>query len=325
MDKVKVGFIGCGGIAQFHFGHMEKIEEVQVVAACDLIQEKADRTAARFNAKAYTSYKEMFEREQLDAVYVCVEPSAHNGMEMMAIERGINLFVQKPMSLDLAYAKDVRDAIADKGIVSAVGFQCRYVDTLPRVKGWLDGQDIGMAVCTRLGGLPMVWWWRRHEHSGGQVVEQSIHNYDVLRYLLGEVDAVHGMARRGVIRDIENYNTDDASAVTMHFKSGVVATLMSGCFSPNAFGHSSFDFYTRQGVLNYGLGGNFKIRQDNMTIEGKPGNDYGQESDDTFIDAIIEKDPTMVLSPYADAYKSLELTLAINESMAQGGKLVELA
>jgi len=152
MDKVKVGFIGCGGIAQFHFGHMEKMDNAQVVAACDLIEERANKTAARFQAKAYTSYKDMFEREQLDAVFVCVEPSAHNGMEMMAIERGINVFVQKPMSLDLAYAKDVRDAIADKGVVSAVGFQCRYVDTLPRAKGWLDGQDIGMAVCPWSGG-----------------------------------------------------------------------------------------------------------------------------------------------------------------------------
>lgn len=324
MDKVKVGFIGCGGIAQFHFGHMEKMDNAQVVAACDLIEERANKTAARFQAKAYTSYKDMFEREQLDAVFVCVEPSAHNGMEMMAIERGINVFVQKPMSLDLSYAKDVRDAIADKGLVSAVGFQCRYVDTLPRAKGWLDGQDIGMAVCTRLGGLPMVWWWRRHEHSGGQVVEQSIHNYDVLRYLLGEVEAVHGMSRRGVVKGIENYNTDDASAVTMHFKSGVVATLMSGCFSPNGFGASSFDFYTTQGVMNYDLGGSFKIRQANLTVEAKPSNDYGQECDNTFIDAILEKDPTLVMSPYADAYKSLELTLAINESMARGGELIQL-
>jgi predicted dehydrogenase len=325
MEKVKVGFIGCGGIAQFHFGHMEKIDEVDVVAACDLIQEKADRTAARFNATAYTSYKDMFEREELDAVYVCVEPSAHDGMEMMAIERGINLFVQKPMSLDLAYAKDVRDAIADKGIVSAVGLQCRYVDTLPRVKAWLDGQDIGMCVCTRLGGLPMVWWWRRHEHSGGQVVEQSIHNYDILRYLLGEVEAVQGMRRRGVVKGVEDYNTDDASAVTMHFKSGVVASFMSGCFSPGGFGASSFDFYTTSGMMTYGLGGNFKIRQANLTVEGKPGNDYGQESDDTFIDAILEKDPTMVLSPYADAYKSLELTLAVNKSMDKGGVPIELS
>jgi predicted dehydrogenase len=325
MDKVKVGFIGCGGIAQFHFGHMEKIEEVDVVAACDLVQEKADRTAARFNATAYTSYKDMFEREELDAVYVCVEPSAHDGMEMMAIERGINLFVQKPMSLDLSYAKDVRDAIAESGIVSAVGLQCRYVDTLSRVKAWLDGQDIGMVICTRLGGLPMVWWWRQHEHSGGQVVEQSIHNYDILRYLLGEVEAVHGMRRRGVVKGVENYNTDDASAVTMYFKSGVVASFMSGCFSPGPFGHSSFDFYTTEGVMNYGLGGNFKIRQANLTVEAKPGNDYGQESDDTFIDAILEKDPTMVMSPYADAYKSLELTLAVNKSMDQGGALVQLS
>jgi predicted dehydrogenase len=267
----------------------------------------------------------MLDKEKLDAVFVCVEPSAHDGMEFMAIEKGCHLFVQKPMTLDMTYARKVRAALAKKGLVSAVGFQCRYVDTLPRVKAWLDGEKLGMVSCFRLGGLPMVWWWRQRQHSGGQVIEQTVHNYDILRYLLGEVTAVTGMAREGIVTGIENYDTEDASSVTMQFKSGVVATMMTGCFSPDAFGAGDFLFYSLEGQLTYGLGGDFKIQKQNLTLTGKPANDYGQECDETFLDAIIENDPSLVLSPYADACKSLELVIGATESMRQGGKLIQLS
>lgn len=324
MDKVRVGFIGCGGIAQYHFGHMEKTAKAQVVAVCDKIEERAKTAAARFKAKPYTVYADMLDKEKLDAVFVCVEPSAHNGMEFMAIEKGINLFVQKPMTLDMAYARKVRAALAKKKLISAVGFQCRYVETLPRVKSWLDGEKIGMVSCFRLGGLPMVWWWRQRQHSGGQVIEQTIHNYDILRYLLGEVKAVTGMAREGIVTGIENYDTEDASSVTMYFESGVVGTMMTGCFSPNEFGNGDFLFYTREGKMTYGLGGNFKIQKKNLVIDGKPSNDYGQECDEAFLDAIMEGDQSLVMSPYADACKTLELVIGATESMRRGGELVKL-
>ncbi len=324
MDKVKIGFIGCGGIAQYHFGHLEKTPKAKVVAVCDKIEERAQAAAARFKAKPYLVYAEMLEKEALDAVFVCVEPSAHDGMELMAIEKGCHLFVQKPMALDMAYARRVRDALASKGLISAVGFQCRYVETLPRVKAWLAGEKLGMVSCFRLGGLPMVWWWRQRRHSGGQVIEQTIHNYDILRYLLGEVDTVTGMAREGVITDIEDYDTEDASAVTMTFASGVVATMVTGCFSPEGFGNGDFLFYSREGKLTYGLGGNFRIQKKNLVIEGKAGNDFGQECDEAFLDAILENDQSLVLSPYADACKSLELVIGATESMRRGGTLVKL-
>ncbi len=319
MEKVRLGVIGCGGIAQFHFGHFEKISEAEVVAVCDLVDDRARAAAERFGATPYTCYAEMLDREDLDAVYVLVHPSAHDGMELMAIEQGCHLFVEKPMTLDMAYANRVKDAITAKNMVSAVGFQCRYADSLPRVKAWLDGQEIGAVVGCRFGGLPLVWWWRRKQDSGGQAVEQSIHNFDILRYLFGEVVSVQAVARRGIMTDIEDYDTDDATSVNLMFESGVIGAFLSGCFSGGGVGKSSFEAFTRRGKLEYGLGGNFRIQEPKMTIEGKAGNDYGQEEDDTFIDAILANDPALVLSPYADACKSLELVLAANESIEKGG------
>jgi predicted dehydrogenase len=319
MGKVRVGFIGCGGIAQYHFGHYEKMaDKAQIVACCDLLEDRRKKTAERFRAVPYADYREMLDREKLDALHVCVQPGAHDGMEFIAIEKGIHLFVQKPMTLDMKYARKVMNAIKKKGLISAVGLQCRYVDTLPFVKNWVDHHEIATVSCYRFGGVPMVWWWRQMKESGGQVVEQTIHNFDILRYLFGEVAQVQAVRRRGIVKGIENYDVDDASSTLITFKSGLIGTFTTGCFG---YFPGDFNFYAANGhKMEYGLGGNYKATSANMNIEGKPSNDYGQECDETFIDAVRGEIPAdEILSPYSDACKTLAFTLAINESMDQGG------
>ena len=87
--KVKIGFVGCGGIANFHFGHYDnnKIPNAQIVAVCDLLDDRAQKAAERFNAKPYKCWKEMLDKEKLDALYVCVEPCAHTPLPQNISER----------------------------------------------------------------------------------------------------------------------------------------------------------------------------------------------------------------------------------------------
>ncbi|NMA43884.1 MAG: Gfo/Idh/MocA family oxidoreductase [Oligosphaeraceae bacterium] len=325
MNQLRVGFIGCGGIAQYHFGHFEKMtEKARIVACCDILEERRLAAAERFGAKAYADYKQMLEQEKLDVLFVCVHPGAHDGMEFLAIEKGIHLFVQKPMTLDLDYARKVNKAIKDKGLISAVGLQCRYVDSLPFVKNWLDHQELGTISCYRFDVMPMVWWWREMKHSGGQVVEQTIHNFDICRYFFGEVEQVQVLRRRGLIKDVEKYDVDDASSTLMLFKSGLIGTFTTGCFG---YFPGDFNVFANKGAkLEYSLDGSYKITSPNMSIEGKAANDYGQECDETFVDAVRgEISADEILSPYEDACKSLALTLAINKSMDQGGMPVKAA
>jgi len=322
-DKVRVGFVGCGGIANFHFGHMEKIEAVDVTAVCDLVDERVKKASERFDATPYEDYRVMLEKEELDAVYVCVEPSAHDGMELLAIEKGCHLFVEKPVALSMDYANKVNAGLKAKGLINGAGFQDRYLDFVPRMKAWLDMQDIGFFNGYWVGGMPGVWWWRRRETCGGQAVEQTIHTFDMARYLFGEVVAVQAMGRRGIMDDVENYDTEDASAVTMTFESGLIGTIYSGCFS-GCGGKNGIDVFCKNGRLEYTERGGFKITEKNMTIEAKTGNDYGQEEDDVFIEAILSGDPSDIISTYDEAVKNLEVVLAANQSMDSGGELVRL-
>jgi len=326
--KVKVGFVGCGGIAGYHFGHFEKLtDRARITAVCDLVDERVQKTAVRFKATPYKDWREMLAKEALDAVYVCIEPCAHTkkgsgGMELAAIEKGCHLFVEKPVALSMAYANKVLAALKKKKLINAAGFQDRYQDIVPYMKNWLAKKEIAFINGYWVGGMPGVWWWRRRDTSGGQAVEQTIHIFDMARYLFGDVVAVQAFGRRGVITGVENYDTEDASAVNLQFANGVIGTIYSGCFTK--IGKCGIDVYCKDARLEYGERAGFKAVESNLTIDMKTGNDYGQEEDDAFIDAILEKDQSLILSPYSEAAKALEVTLAANESMDKGGALVSL-
>ncbi len=323
MKKTRVGFIGCGGIAQYHFGHFDKMKDkAQIVAACDLIEERAQETAKRFGAKAYLDYKEMFAKEKLDALFICVQPAAHDGMELIAIDKKIPFFVQKPMSLDIKYAKKVAAGIKKNKLITAVGLQCRYCDTCQMAQRWAANHPIGVVTAHRLGGMPMVWWWRVKEQSGGQAVEQTIHDFDMMRYIFGDVVRVQSIARHGVITGVENYNVDDASSTLLTFKNGAIGTMSTGCFGN---GEHSIIAYSPEGKMTFTIFGSYKIEQPHMKIEGTASNDYGQECTETFIDAVRGDIPAdEILSPYSEAMKSLELVLAVNKSIDNGGQPVDL-
>ena len=328
-DQVRIAFVGCGGIGNFHFGHFadNKIPEAQIVAVCDLVEEKAQAAAERFGATAYVSWKDMFEKEQFDALYVCVEPCAHErengGMELAAIEKGCHLFVEKPVALSMDYANKVLAGLDAKGLINGAGFQDRYLDFAPKMKGWLASKEIGFFNGYWVGGMPGVWWWRKRSTSGGQAVEQTIHTFDMTRYLFGEVVAVQAFGRRGIMEDVPEYDTEDASAVNLQFESGVIGTVYSGCFA-QSFGKNGIDVYCKNAKLEYTERGGFKAMEPNLTVEMKTGNDYGQEEDDVFIEAILGNDQSIILAPYSEAAKNLEVVLAANESMDNGGRLIRL-
>ena len=81
------------------------------------------------------------------------------------------------------------------------------------------------------GGVPMVEWWRDKKRSGGQIVEQTIHNIDMVRYMLGEPEEVFTFGARGFVQGIDNYDTDDVSTTSVRFESGALGALSTGCYA----------------------------------------------------------------------------------------------
>ena len=124
MEKLKVGIIGTGGISQSHTeGYMAIPELCEVVACCDIDEEKVKKYAARYGIpRWYTDCREMMANEQLDCVSVCTWNSAHKECTIVALDAGANVICEKPMAMNAAEAREMNEAAARNGKLLQVGF-----------------------------------------------------------------------------------------------------------------------------------------------------------------------------------------------------------
>ena len=339
----KLAMIGCGGIGAYHLEHFLTYEDVELAGFCDIIPERARTFAEKAGSKAYTCYKEMYDEIQPDMVFICIPPTEHGEIELETIRRGIHIFVEKPVALDMALARRIRDAAEAAGIITASGFQCRYSNLVAPTRKFIHDHEIVFVECARIGGIPNTPWWTKRATSGGQIVEQTIHQFDIIRYVLGEPDTVFTMGTKGFVTGVKGYDTEDLTVTAVRFKSGVLATISTGCYaSSGAAFDSKITFGARDARLDHYIlykvdvyGERISAEEDpsGLVIKGdgslsRAGSDGALRFDDngeagdlcdrTFVDAVLSGDPSRIRSPYSDAVKSLAFTLSCNQSIDTG-------
>lgn len=318
---VKVGFIGTGGIAGAHLSTLKSFEDVELVAMCDVVEERAKSRANEFGGKAFTDFREMFDKVDMDAVYICTPPFAHGEQERIACEKGIHMFIEKPIAVTLEQAIIINDYVQRSGVITSVGYHWRYQSNTQTALSVLRKEKkILGALGYWMGGLPGTPWWRVRAQSGGQHVEQTTHIFDLCRYLVGsDAQTVHGVAASGTMTDVPNYDVDDMSMVNILFKNGAIANITSACVF-NGWSRVQLEVFSRNLVVTVGGSGPLVLR------EGKPEEVPqvpGMDRDRVFIDAVKTKDTSKILSPYADALETFKITMAASKSFITG-KAIDL-
>lgn len=341
----KLCIIGCGGIGTYHLGHFLGFKDiVELAGFCDLIPERAQSFVEKAGCgKAFTNYIEMLDEIKPDMVFICIPPYCHGEVEFEIIKRGINFFVEKPLALDLDLARKIRDAAEAKGLITASGFQCRYSKIVPPTIEFCKNNEVVFVDCTRIGGVPGVFWWKDKELSGGQIVEQTIHQFDIIRYVFDEPVEVCTYGTRGFVKGIPDYNTDDCSVTIVKFRNGAIGTISTGDYAESGNSYDSkIIFSTKDKRGEHKILGTFEVfgekpaapaeDKDGFVIKGdgalgeasgdsiiyREDSDAGILCDRTFIEAVISGDGSKIKSPYRDAFKSVAFTMACNESMATG-------
>lgn len=319
---IRVGFVGTGNITRRHFGALGQLrEQAEVVAVCDVIEERAIAAAQPFGAHSYLSFSEMLAREKLDALYVCLPPDAHVDQEIAAIDRGIHLFVEKPLPLDLAKATYIARRAREAGIVTNVGYHWRHWEHVRRARAALAGERVGMTLGHFLNALPGSPWWRIKVRSGGQIVEQAIHIVDLARYLVGEVERVSAeYALRGNF-DEPGHAAEDVYTVNLRFRNGAIGNLAT-CSILHRRYDVGLDVICKRRA--------YRIREDATEVDGPSGveriersNDAGLAENVAFLRAIASGDRSGIRSDYDDALRTQRVAIAANRA-AETGETVAL-
>jgi predicted dehydrogenase len=311
---IRIGFVGAGGRAGQHLETLSDLEGVDVTAICDIDRETAVEAAAPHDAAVYTDYEAMYGSADLDAVFVVLPPFAHEAQERLAAERGIDLFVEKPLALSREKAADVRDAVEENGVIAATGYQRRYAETVQRARELVAGRTLGLVEGYYKGGVPGSpgHWWRVYEKSGGQVVEQATHIYDLVRLFGGEVESVSAVGGHEIVEEID---FEDVVSTNLLHEGGTVGHVTS---TSAASRHYSGVELIGDDIQLRVSGDSLSGVVDGEEIEYESEDDPSRRAVEAFVEAVETNDPSPVRAEYADGVRSLAVTLAVEESLRTG-------
>ncbi len=194
MKTLRIGIIGCGGIANGkHMPSLKVIKECEMVAFCDIIPERAAKAAVEFgtpDARTYTDYKELLKDDRIDAVHVCTPNRSHSFITVDALEAGKHVMCEKPMAINSAEAKKMLDAAKRTGKKLSIGYQSRFRDDAQFMKAEaLDGTfgDIYYAKATAIRRRAVPTWGvflNEEEQGGGPLIDIGTHALDLTLWMM---------------------------------------------------------------------------------------------------------------------------------------------
>ena len=226
--SIKVGIIGCGVISINHILPLLDLECTELVAVCDIDEEKAKATALKYNTVYYTDYKEMVEKEQLDSVHVLLPHYLHSEVSIYCLNHGLDVLCEKPMAIRFEDALKMKEACEKSGKRLGIIFQNRYHAGAVAIKSALDSGKLGKIT----GAWADVLWSRDQAYydsgewrgkwkteGGGVLINQSIHTLDLVRYFVGSeiADINSSVDHKGTT----NIEVDDVSEGIITYENGV--------------------------------------------------------------------------------------------------------
>jgi predicted dehydrogenase len=201
--KMRIGIVGCGGIASIHAQCLKKLSEHELVSFADSKLERAEAFVQEYDGTAYPSMEEMLKKEELDAIHICTPHYLHTPMAIYGLQQGVHVFMEKPPVISREQWEELKNAAAGSDRQLGLCFQNRYNPSIIKAKEMITSGEAGKVI----GARGMVTWNRTAEYytgsdwrgrleyeGGGALINQSIHTLDLLHYLVGQpiqsVDAV---------------------------------------------------------------------------------------------------------------------------------------
>lgn len=237
MEKIRFAIIGCGAIAARHAIHIRNYGEL--VAVCDLQEEKALAFANQFQVPYYLTVEQLISSERtVDVVVICTPNGLHAAQSVQALRQGYHVLVEKPMALTAADCETMMQAAAAAGKQLFTVMQNRFNPPVQAVKKLLDAGSFG-----NLYSVQVTCFWNRDEHyyqssswrgtkaqDGGILFTQFSHFIDLLYWFFGEVDTIMSLTANMAHQTCSEL--EDVGAVIVKFKNGMIGSIH---FSVNSF------------------------------------------------------------------------------------------
>lgn len=229
MRKFSFGLIGCGRIAPNHARNIAELEQAELKAVCDVIPEKAEHFSRTYGGEAYTDYRKMLERKDIDIISIATPSGIHAELGIAAAQAGKHVIVEKPMALSLYDADRLIAACRENHVYLGVCHQNRFNLVVKKLRQALEDGRFGQIT----HATAVIRWYRDQSYfeqdswhgtwdqDGGVLMNQSIHNIDLLQWMMGPALNIYGQVRTRH-RRIE---VEDLGTGIIQFQSGALGMI----------------------------------------------------------------------------------------------------
>ncbi len=336
---MKYALIGCGRISPNHIA-AAKANNLEIVGICDIDQWMMHDKSVKFNldeVKQYGDYKEMIETEKPQLVAIATESGKHAQIALDCIDRGCNIIIEKPIALSLSDADEIIKRAKEKGVKVCANHQNRFNRSVQKIREALEKERFGKMFY----GTAHIRWNRDYEYygrakwrgtweqDGGALMNQCIHNIDLLRWMMGdEIDEVVGMTDK---LNHPYMEAEDLGIALVRFKNGSYGVIegTTDIYPKNL--EETLYLFGQKGTVKAGGQSVNRIEEwrfadfldDPEEVKKEygenPPNVYGYGHTPLYADMIdaIEKDREPYVNGEAGR-RALELVLAIYKSAAEG-------
>jgi predicted dehydrogenase len=288
MTDLRVGLVGAGWIGSTHVGTLAELPGARLVAVADPVAEWAEHRDA----------ESMLAGERLDAVLVCTPPDAHRAAAVAAAERGVAVYLEKPVAHSVEDAYAIAAAIGRAGVICSVGYQYRALDFLDALGG-----DVALMAGTGVGRAFHREWLGMPERGGSIVFERASHLIDLQRALAREVETVAGAESPGTL------------ALLLRFARGALGTI-TVCDAGEPGWRLDITRPDGESVAAE-LGPRYRLHA-RGSERPHAGRRPLEASLAGFLDAVRAGDPTRVPCPLTEGVATLEVALAAQRALHDG-------
>lgn len=258
MHKLKVGVIGCGSIARYrHLAEYQSHENVEIIAVCDVVQERALEMAEKFGAAAYTDYQELLKNDEVEAVSICTPNALHAPMSITALQSGKHVLCEKPMATSLVEAEAMIEAAKVNKKKLMIAHNQRFVPSHDKAHELIQSGDLGKIYSfkTSFGhGGPEgwsidgadSWFFDKKQAFIGAMGDLGVHKTDLMRFLLNE--EFTEVAAFIETNAKQNTDIDDNAVFILKTENGIIGTLAAS-WSYGAKEDNSTIIYGEKGIM----------------------------------------------------------------------------
>lgn len=242
MSKLNAAIVGCGAIHQNHADALANCPDVNLYAVCDINEERAKKSAEKYNCRYYTNYEEMLDHPDIDVVHICTPHYLHAPMAITAMKKGKHVLTEKPMAMTPEEAYGMIATAEETGKVLGICFQNRYNASSLKMKELLESGETGKV----LGGKAFVTWHRDEKYytesgwrgawkteGGGVLINQAIHTLDLMQWFLGEAHSIRANVDTRLLDGI--IEVEDTAEASIRHRSGASTIFYAtNCYPVNS-------------------------------------------------------------------------------------------